>query len=606
MRANRNGSNHKERLKDALVELCTSEELHRIARLAGPRVPTRKADLADHVVRYLADNGLRNAYESLGQLERAAVAEVVHSDSDALDMERFQAKYGQIADPSPPNPGTFVRQPSRLDFFLIGRDRLMPRDIKRRLKEFVTPPPPATMQTIDSPPTVHAGGGAPGGAKGVPVRIDVSEQRVQRELPAVLRLIDSRKILMGSKTLRPSKAAKDAVSAVLDGEDFYQNDRPARKFYDPNPGPIRAFAWPIILLAGGLARIVGNRLELTEDGRESLSSPPSEVIRRLWRRWIDASELDELSRIECVKGQTGKGRRSLTSAQDRRKAIQRALASCPTDVWIEFDELVRFSRASGIDTTVAHSPWGLYVGHREYGSLGYAGGAEVLHQAYLKAFLLEYAATMGILDVALIHPADAPEVHDGLWGADELPYFSRYDGLIAIRVNPFGAYCIGTNPQYAAPADNSQRILRVLPNGDVVANSGISAADRLALDQYFEPESDLTWRIENKKLLSLVEGGGTIAQVREYLFVHSEASLPETVARLLDDVEERCNSIREVDSARLIECDDEALATLIAHDTHTRRHCLLAGSRYLVIPKQSEAAFRHGLKKLGLAIRRDE
>ena len=599
------GWTHIESLTDALVELNTSEELGKLARLTGSRVPTRKADLADHIARHLAGDGLRKAYDSLGELERAAVAEVVHSEGDTLEPERFLAKYGRVPTPEPHAPYAFRRQPTALDIFLIGRDRLMPREIKRRLKEFVPPPAAVTLRTIDLPPETYPGKQRFGAAEpeAVPVRVHPGEQRAQRELSAVLRLIDSRRVTAGAKTLRPSKAAIGTVSAVLDGDDFYRNDRPAGKYYNPNPGVIRAFAWPIILQAAELVSLSGTSLELSAGGRTALSSPPGEMIRRIWERWIYASQLDELSRIECVKGQTGKGGRSLTSTIERREAIQSALASCPTDEWIEIEELVRFMRASGIDATVSHDPWELYIGHREYGSLGYSGGAEVLDRGYLKAFLLEYAATIGLIDVALVHPADAWREIDDLWGTDELPYFSRYDGLIALRINPLGAYCLGKSTEYTSPRAEAERCLRVLPNRDVVSGTAISKADRLALDHYFEPEADLVWRIEPEKLLSLVENGGTIEQVREYLLAHSQTPLPQTVTQLLDDIEERGRRVSDMGTARLIECDDETLALLIARDTHTRRHCMLAGSRHLVVPQRSEAAFKRGLKKVGFVVR---
>ena len=64
--------------------------------------------------------------------------------------------------------------------------------------------------------------------------------------------------------------------------------------------------------------------------------------------------LDELSRIECVKGQTGKGKRGLTAVASRREAIAATLAECPVQQWISADELMRQVRASS-DATVAPS-----------------------------------------------------------------------------------------------------------------------------------------------------------------------------------------------------------------------------------------------------------
>ena len=45
------------------------------------------------------------------------------------------------------------------------------------------------------------------------------------------------------------------------------------------------------------------------------------------------------------------------------------------------------------------------------------------------------------------------------------------------------------------------------------------------------------------------------------------------------------------------------IARFLARDTHTRRHCMLAGSRHLVVPRRSEAAFKRGLKKVGFVVR---
>ena len=69
--------------------------------------------------------------------------------------------------------------------------------------------------------------------------------------------------------------------------------------------------------------------------------------------------------------------------------------------------------------------------------------------------------------------------------------------------------------------------------------------------------------------------------------------------RLLEDVAERCARVHDRGLARLIECADPALAALIANDTRTRKHCMRAGERHLVVPASSEAAFRRALRDVG-------
>jgi hypothetical protein len=97
-------------------------------------------------------------------------------------------------------------------------------------------------------------------------------------------------------------------------------------------------------------------------------------------------------------------------------------------------------QATGDDLAVARDAWGLYIGEQQYGSLGYDGNERVLNMRYLLSLLHEYAATLGMIDLAVIPPAGARDDFHSLWGTDELPFFSRYDGLMYFRLTPLGAY----------------------------------------------------------------------------------------------------------------------------------------------------------------------
>jgi len=93
---------------------------------------------------------------------------------------------------------------------------------------------------------------------------------------------------------------------------------------------------------------------------------------------------------------------------------------------------------------VARSPlarWGLYLVEPSRGSLGRAGWKtwNVLEGRYVLCLLFEYAATLGLIDVAYTGPRGARDDYRGLWGADRYDSLSRYDGLAAVRVNELGA-----------------------------------------------------------------------------------------------------------------------------------------------------------------------
>jgi hypothetical protein len=595
-------------LEMALSETMTVDELKKLAALTREKLPARKADIAALIIRHLEGERLRLVWLELDSLQRAAVAEVVHSSSPYFSVDRFRAKYGQD-----PNWGTkdkyeYKRSPSALGFFFYA-NRVMPDDLKSRLKSFVPRPAEAKVKTIAELPPAHKLQHTRWNSKTktmeesteeVPFRVHEAERPAQQELLSVLRLIDSGRVSVSDKTRRPSAATVAAITQILEGGDYYPPIPVKSKWHDENAGPIRAFAWPLIVQAGGLAQLSGSKLQLTGSGRKALSAPTADTIRNLWSRWLKSMLLDELSRIECVKGQTGKGKHGLTSVSSRREAILEPLAGCPSGVWISTDEFFRFLRASGCEFSVTRNAWDLYIGDPHYGSLGNYSCEHILEERYLLAFLLEYAATLGLIDVVLVPPAWVRCNYGDLWGADSLLFFSRYDGLMYFRITPLGAYCLGSASTYQPAPVEIRAVLRVLPNLEVAATGGkLEQGDRLALDAYAIKISDLVWRLDADNLLAAIEKGRTVDEIREFLTARSGTRIPDTVSRLLDDVAERSVKVHDCGLARLIECADAALAALIANDSRTRKHCMRAGERHLVVPASSEAAFKRSLREVG-------
>ncbi|MGH9328693.1 MAG: hypothetical protein ACRD2B_18650 [Terriglobia bacterium] len=594
-------------LRLALNEYMTGEELKRLAALTATKLPTRKAELADLVARHLAGERLHAVWQRLDELQQAAVAEVVHSESTTFPTTRFQAKYGKAPDWGTSDTYGYNRVPSPLCFFFYSG--VMPDDLRERLKAFVPPPVDAKVEITDTLPANYDRPFERWDAQSkttkkwtepVPIVVHPSERVASRELLSVLRLVDAGKVTVSDKTRRASSSTVSAIASLLEGGDYYPYVPAKDKWHDENAGPIRAFAWPLLIQAGGLAQLSGTRLQLTKAGRNALSAPAADTLRSLWKKWLNATLLDELSRIECVKGQTGKGKRGLTAVSPRRNAIACTLAECPSRSWIASEEFFRLMRASESDFKVTRSPWDLYIGELQYGSLGYDGGELVLEEAYLRCFLLEYTATLGLIDVALIPPADAERDFGSLWGTDDLPYFSRYDGLMYLRINALGAWCLGSTDAYAQAPVEKKHVLRVLPNLEiaVIANE-LDQADRLALDIYAARLSERVFQLHPRKILAAIEEGRSMSEIREFLATRSEEPLPETVNRLLDDVAERSARVCDRGLARLAECADAALAALISSDTRTRRLCMRAGDRHLVVPVRSEAAFRRALRDLG-------
>jgi hypothetical protein len=585
----------------------SADDLRKLTALTGEKAPSRKGDMAALVVQYLAGERLRSIWEGLDDLQRAAVAEAVHSPSGQFNAGVFRAKYGRDPDWGSKGDFGYDRKPSTLCFFFYGG--VMPGDLKARLKAFVPAPRQTTIAALDRLPPAYdrpferwneKERKREPGIEAVPLVVHERELAAQREMISVLRLVDAGKVAVSDKTRRASASTVDTIAAILDGGDYYPHVPAGNKWYDENAGPIRAFAWPLLIQAGGLAQLAGTRLQLTRAGRKALSEPAAGTIRTLWTKWMDTTILDELARVECVKGQTGKGKRGLTAVSARREAIAESLAECPPGGWIATEEFFRYMQATGNEFAATRDAWGLYICEQQYGSLGYEGGARFLSERYLLSLLLEYAATLGIIDVALIPPAGARRDFRRLWGTDELPFFSRYDGLMYFRLTPIGAYCLDVEVDYHSAPVEVRPVLQVLPNLEIAATgSDLEQSDRLALDAYATPVSDFVWRLEAGKLLAAIEAGRQVEEIRAFLGARSGAALPGTVTRLLDDVIERITKVHDRGLARLIECADPALAALIAGDTRTRKHCMRVGERHLVVPASSETAFRRALRDSG-------
>jgi hypothetical protein len=287
-------------------------------------------------------------------------------------------------------------------------------------------------------------------------RIRLTESEAQLNLRTVLELCAGGELRCSEKTHRPSAATVYTVGSHLTHRDFYRDE------------PIASFGWPLLLQAGGLAKIEGGRLQLTAKGRTALRIPAAEVIRQLWQRWLTHAPIDEFSRIEKIKGQ--RAQNVLTSAKTRRQMVAAALASCPVDEWVSVAALFTIMRRDNMSPTIARNEmalWKLYLVDPHYGSLGYDGFHrwEILEGRYTLAVLFEYAGTLGLLDLDYIHPTGARADFQDNWGGDDLDALSRYDGLQAIRLTALGRYALGLIDTYQPPAgDKDTQGLKVLPH----------------------------------------------------------------------------------------------------------------------------------------------
>lgn len=588
----------------AAIERRTIDELKPLAKHFVSRVPVRKRELVELLLKQVDGDGLRAAWERLPEVQKTAVAEAVHDPGGRFHAVQFEAKYGVLPWTAPECAYGRVRA-GLLDLFL--HDGAIPEDLRGRLLAFVAAPSRHTLASTPEPPAhvEREWNEWDGTAKKsiprverLPVVIREMERAAVFDLQAVLRLVETGRVTASSATGRASGAAVKEIHAILEGGDFYAPGA--------DEGPIRAFAWPLLLQAARLARVTNGRLQLTREGSAALAARGQETLHGIWEAWLETDLLDEFARIEVVKGQGGR-RARMTKADERRQAIADALSECPVRGWIPVDTFFRYMRAAAHDISVAQDTWGLYVVDAEYGSMGYDGHGEweILEGRYVLALLFEYAATLGMVDVAYIPAEWGRTDWHNIWGMDSGTFFSRYDGLLYFRLTPLGAHLLDVSETYVAPEPDLTRPLKVLPTLEVIMSSGaLPSADVLLLEKFARKTGDRVWKLDRERVLSALEEGGTVAELLALLRSRSETALPDNVERILREIEERATQVRSLGGGTLVECADEALATLIAHDARTRRSCMSLGGRHLFVPSDCDSAFRRGLRGLGHSLPR--
>ncbi len=580
----------------------------------GPR-PARKDQLVSAINRILL-NRVEAEWNRLTKHEKLAVQEAVHDPLGLLDVDRFTAKHGK-----PPGKRFSVSRyndsntATKLNLFLHLGDRHdprihVPRDLQIALRDIVPAPEQAAVPFLtELPPTVdlvshhyvHKSGRHVREARSTPVPIEWRnmETTAKAGLHSVLSLIDEGKVSVSASTKRPSAASMKRVSGALDGGDFYASTE-----CEADVGPIQAFAWPLLVQAGKLARQDGPRLALTTAGRKAMTAPPHETIQLIWSRWIDSKIIDEFSRVEAIKGQTrGKGKRAMRAVELRRDAIDQALAQCPPGGVVPVDGFAKFMVAADLGFEVSRSPWTLYVGDPHYGGLysESAAGWGVLQDRYLLCFLFEYAATLGLIDVAFVPPAGARRKPWEPTGYFDGAFLTRYDGLKFFRLTALGAYCLGLTDAYEPETPETSTPLSVFPDLRIVVRGGrLDQEERAFLRSCAdEEEPDSVWRLSTERILKAVETGLDTGTVREFLSARDEQPLPELVDGFLSRIESRARSIRRAGTGILFECDSAQTAETLLSDKRIARFGSRVGEKGIFVPTSSEQSFRSSARKMG-------
>jgi hypothetical protein len=554
----------------------------------------RKDVLATSIYDEMDKDGWHAIWNRLDPCQRLAVTEAAHREDGVFDARRFAARYGQLPLFVEEGPSASYYQetltPLCLFLFRVDGHYELPHDLHPLLKARTAEPRPDALITHANPPAM---------VDGKLLTVRATEQEALHDVVVMLRAAESGAIAVSEKTRLPGLAAQRLVAGKLANGDFYAIETPPDQWTQVC-GAIKAMAWPILLQAAGLAGIKGGKLALTTAGLQATAQRPADAVRNIWRTWLSSTFLDEFSRLDVLKGQKSKGLR-MSPLGERRAMVAGFLRRCPVGQWLQPDELLRFMRAEGKEISLCNHIGFFHIEEARYGELMDTAENDLMLQLrYLLCVLLEYCAPLGMVDVAYTPPQGARGDYAGLWGADDLAFLTRYDGLALMRLTPLGAYCLGLDAAYAAPARAAGAILSVRANLHIAVTSGaLAPEDMLLLDHWASRETDTLWRLDRQKALAAVERGQDSGQLQQLLEAGDSQPLPPQVESFLRTCNKNGKAMKVEAASLLIACADSATADLIASHKELDKLCMRAGESHLVVRTEREEAFRKAVRRLG-------
>lgn len=589
-----------------VMELLVVDALKSIAKRAGiSKTIRRKGELIEALNHFIETDPARFVQE-LAPTERSFLAEAVHNNNRVSPV-MFSAKYQVEC----PRPSRSYKSASLLDMVIASESRskdfYVPETVADRLRPLLEKPESPTPATIAVVPDLYDPGSRGGGLDRMqerPIHIHRGEQTAFLELRRTLKLVQAGKVRIQPKICRPTTATERVLAASLAEPDFdLELPEQDAASYSLKSGPVRAHAWAVLVQQCGWCQASGETLKLTRDGELLLQQTSPEAFREGIERFGSDNDFDELRRVNNIKGQTGKARRWMSQPSERREKILAALAEWPVNEWMDFEEAYRFLKACGHKFAVAAYSSILYLGEQHYGEIYDDAG---LNRQYLRVLLFESLATLGLIDVAYVYPHFLwPELGGG-GATGELDFCGRYDGLLYVRLNPLGAYCLGHTDDYAPPAAERRALFVVLANREIAVtdHTQLRQGDIAMLELFARKEGDHLWRMDKPRILDFLEAGGSLDEISGFLSDNSTQEIPVLIRGWFNDLQAKTRMIVNLDEAWLVEFQEASAAALVACDSKAGRLCVLAGERHVAVTKANERAFRTAIKKLGYVLPR--
>ncbi len=267
--------------------------------------------------------------------------------------------------------------------------------------------------------------------------------------------------------------------------------------------------------------------------------------------------------------------------------------------WINIEDLFRFIHASDFNLNICNDYYRLYLGEQNYGTLAYANNPfEMIEGRYIMVYFFEYLATLGLLDIAYTPPYYVRSDYRHLWGADDIDFLSRYDGLLYFRINTLGEYCLGLTSQYEPKQIATPYLFEINRHLDINLIREIQPNEEQILTLFASKNSDNEWEFSERKTLATIETGQKTQDIYDFLKQRTEADLAVEVKDFFAEQDHKASAFVDGGRAQIIHSSAH-LIKIISSEISTKNLCHKIDAKTVIVSEKKEKEFYKALKKLG-------
>lgn len=256
--------------------------------------------------------------------------------------------------------------------------------------------------------------------------------------------------------------------------------------------------------------------------------------------------IDECSRIQSGKFHI---QNPIPEYGKARKIIIEHLKQCPVNEWIDVDELKKWIRINNYYFLRKYT--GEVLKKHEYFNEYFEASHEDFENAFIDIVLMEYLATLGIVDVIIGTATDEYGYEEYM----EVDYF---------RVTKLGSYVLGINKEEYVQ-ENQEDELTVTKDFDIIIGETAQKLNHeLYFDRFLSKKSDnpLIYKLDFKGMAKALSLGISIEEIYVYLTDNCTNGIPENVESQILEWIEDAKKIK-IKTVTILEMDKDNFAEIM-------------------------------------------